>query len=371
MPIGTVTNLRRRTTIADNVAADLRKRISERHYAPGAPLPARRILAQDYNVAIDTIQHAVGKLVAEGYLRAENGRGTFVSTPAIKTVDETLEVLNVILPSFEGSIGRELAHHAETEAAKAGWQCRVIRVDENDNSIAVRALGGNGRSLVWLWDAELEHLLKHIIEASDRVVVIGNRLEKFGVPSVVADDVQAVVQATSYLAAAGHRKIALVANNPQERMRQVQIASWRSCVEALDDPAAVEKRLISAQSPHAHCMARSAYQAVRTFLESEQNDITALISVDDHIAMGTMAACRDAGYDVPDQLSLINCGDSDMMEFGSPPVTAIDVNLHRHVEIAMQLLSRPVSGDPPGDTRLRFVQPRLIERKSVAPATRK
>lgn len=118
-------------------------------------------------------------------------------------------------------------------------------------------------------------------------------------------------------------------------------------------------------------MARSAYQAVRTFLESEQNDITALISVDDHIAMGTMAACRDAGYDVPDQLSLINCGDSDMMEFGSPPVTAIDVNLHRHVEIAMQLLSRPVSGDPPGDTRLRFVQPRLIERKSVAPATRK
>ncbi|HEY3332205.1 MAG TPA: GntR family transcriptional regulator [Capsulimonadaceae bacterium] len=61
------------------VAEQIRKRIRDGKYSPGATLPGRRMLSAEYDAAPLTIQNAIDELVAEGLLRTENGRGTFVA----------------------------------------------------------------------------------------------------------------------------------------------------------------------------------------------------------------------------------------------------------------------------------------------------
>jgi DNA-binding LacI/PurR family transcriptional regulator len=61
------------------VADKIRLRINEGSYRPGVSLPGRRQLATEYDAAPLTIQTAIDELVAEGLLRTETGRGTFVA----------------------------------------------------------------------------------------------------------------------------------------------------------------------------------------------------------------------------------------------------------------------------------------------------
>lgn len=65
-------------TRSSRVAGKIRDAIESGEYAPGMLLPARRLLARNYAVSLTTIEAAIKSLIADGLLRAENGRGTFV-----------------------------------------------------------------------------------------------------------------------------------------------------------------------------------------------------------------------------------------------------------------------------------------------------
>jgi len=72
-------------SMAQRVEQDLRERITCGVFRPGAMLPSRRQLASEYGVALLTVEQAMKTLVADGVLRAENGRGTFVAHQKGKT----------------------------------------------------------------------------------------------------------------------------------------------------------------------------------------------------------------------------------------------------------------------------------------------
>src|SRR5512145_3383570 len=57
----------------------LRAAISSGALAPNARLPASRVLAQDLGVARNTVDWALGQLVADGYIVRRRGAGTFVA----------------------------------------------------------------------------------------------------------------------------------------------------------------------------------------------------------------------------------------------------------------------------------------------------
>ncbi|MDR3709238.1 MAG: GntR family transcriptional regulator [Capsulimonadaceae bacterium] len=59
---------------------DLRRRIANDEWLPGVLLPGRRALADHYGVTIPTLELAIGALIEDGVVRAEQGRGTFVAT---------------------------------------------------------------------------------------------------------------------------------------------------------------------------------------------------------------------------------------------------------------------------------------------------
>jgi DNA-binding LacI/PurR family transcriptional regulator len=72
-----------------------------------------------------------------------------------------------------------------------------------------------------------------------------------------------------------------------------------------------------------------------------------------------MAACRDAGLSIPEDISFINYGDCSTMAFAYPPVTCVDLNMSEQVSTAFKMLDGKIKDN------LRLVKPTFFERKSI------
>ena len=68
-----------RTPIYREIESDLRQKVTQGVWRPGTMLPSRKMLAQEYGVDLRTLQDAIVSLLADGTLRAEDRRGTFVA----------------------------------------------------------------------------------------------------------------------------------------------------------------------------------------------------------------------------------------------------------------------------------------------------
>ncbi|MFD8570928.1 GntR family transcriptional regulator [Streptomyces sp. NPDC059639] len=68
---------------AKDIAAELRREITDGVREVGARLPAARQLAKDRGVQLMTVQSAYGQLRDEGLVLTQQGRGTFVRDPSV------------------------------------------------------------------------------------------------------------------------------------------------------------------------------------------------------------------------------------------------------------------------------------------------
>jgi DNA-binding LacI/PurR family transcriptional regulator len=86
---------------------------------------------------------------------------------------------------------------------------------------------------------------------------------------------------------------------------------------------------------------------------------TAVIALNDLVAMGCMTAAREAGISVPEQLSVIGCDNLFCAPYLVPPLSSINTHQQRTGARAVQLL---ISGENKKET----ADWELVERASCA-----
>jgi DNA-binding LacI/PurR family transcriptional regulator len=204
-------------------------------------------------------------------------------------------------------------------------------------------------------------------QVGGRAVLIGNRMDNLGVPSVMADDTQAIGLAVEHLRQHGHTRIGMLCDYVNHPVTSVQVAKWRSCFGRECAPRELDQRLIVVDTPRFDCPTENAYRRMREYLERQGDAITALVCTGDESAVAAMSACRDLGRQVPESMSIVVSGDSSLAAHCNPALTCIDVNLELHVEVATTMLERSLTGRLSAADRLRLIEPRLVERESVHP----
>ncbi|WP_406864964.1 LacI family DNA-binding transcriptional regulator [Streptomyces sp. HUAS MG47] len=187
-------------------------------------------------------------------------------------------------------------------------------------------------------------------------LVIGGPGRHGSLPSVWADDREAMVSIVDYLAALGHRRIAHLAGLPAFQHTQRRIRAVRDSARRLG--------LTAVSLPTDFSDAEGA-AATRTLLARPERP-TAIIYDSDVMAVAGLGVAAEMGVAVPGELSLVSFDDSALARIVHPSLTALSRDTFALGEqVARTLLGLVDDPATAGDTK--NPTPRLTVRESSAP----
>lgn len=169
------------------------------------------------------------------------------------------------------------------------------------------------------------------------------------------DNVQGGQLATRHLLELGHHTVIHVAGPPGWAEARARVDGWRIELEAAGRP-------VPPLRWGGDWSARSGYDAGVSL--ARDRDVTAVFAANDQMAMGVMAALREAGRGVPDDVSVVGFDDLPESAFLAPPLTSIRQDFAELGRRTMHLLGRVLAGEdqPTAD----LVPTALVLRRSTA-----
>lgn len=232
----------------------------------------------------------------------------------------------------------------------AAAQFRGLRLDG-----VLVAPGGNANDEIW----------RELTAAGTPVVVLDrdplSEANDPSWPAVLVDHRAGARAATRYLISLGHRRIALLTADARMRPSRERIAGFREVFAEADlDPADALLCLQTSPMDFAHADALS-------LLRSDRRP-TAIIALGTRILAGTLRAARDIGLAVPDDLSVLSVGDTDLAAAHTPAITALRWNLDDVGCAAAELLLLRLRGDVGAQSRA-LLPVDLVLRESCAPTS--
>ena len=206
-------------------------------------------------------------------------------------------------------------------------------------------------------------LLAAIVARECPVIHVGQEVAQAGVTSIVPDYSSASRMGIEYLFQHGHKQIAIL-----------------SGPFGATDPATIELN---------HGI-RAGYDAVKTPIEA-QNVIygdtnfehgvtsidllmerrrkpTAVFCFSDTVAAGVLHRAQERGIKVPEELSVIGCGDASFSALLHPPLTTVSLPVEEIVTLALAEVQTRIKEEDNLSIRKLGVASRVVERGSCAEA---
>lgn len=177
------------------------------------------------------------------------------------------------------------------------------------------------------------------------------------ISSVYIDDRSSALTAVNYLCSLGHKNIAIVTSEGNEKsIGSQRLAGYLMSLEQNNIP--VNPKLIVKTKGSSNIQA--AYNAIQKLLASNEN-FTAIFSITDLLAIGVMRALADAGMQIPHDVSVIGFDGIDIGNYLNPRLTTIQQPLEKMAFASVDLIIDMVEGK---DARDLFFPTNLLIRES-------
>ncbi|NUR29979.1 MAG: substrate-binding domain-containing protein, partial [Catenulispora sp.] len=173
------------------------------------------------------------------------------------------------------------------------------------------------------------------------------------VPVAGIRDGDGIVAAVEHLAGLGHRKIAFVEGAPAYRHSTSRLDAWRQAMRAHGLPADLHDA--------GHFTGEGGAAATRRLL---RRNPTAIIYASDLMAIAGMSVAREAGLEIPRDLSVTGFDDNPEAAHLHPPLTTVRQDPVAVGAVAAELLLALIDGR---QVTPESQAPRLIVRASTAP----
>lgn len=273
--------------------------------------------------------------------------------------------LGLIVPDVANFVYFELIRGIEQRAFEAGYVLLLANAQESDKAEEVykRLMLERRVDGLLIASASDEERIPFDLGNEPLPVVWVNRRGKAG-PSILEDDEQGMALAVQRLKALGHTDIAHIAG-PQ--FLDTGRRRLHGFVEAMRGVGLEpQERYIVSQPFTEQGGADALVALLRT------NPLPTAVTVSSLSAtIGALAAAKEAGLKVPQELSIIAFHDAVIASYLDPSVTTIQMPLQELGRLAVEgLLFMMAGGTLPQETVVP-ISPRLIERGSTAPPKRK
>jgi len=223
--------------------------------------------------------------------------------------------------------------------------------EEHIHSLMERGING----IIAAPTAGAAELYREVVRAGMPLVFIDRVHEGVQAPSVTIDNRDAMFQAVRSLVGVGHRRICLVAGDPQIYTGRERSEGFLEAVGILGlnkDDCPVVHGLF--KEPEAYSVSKDVLRAKRC---------TAIIATSNKTTCGVLRAIRELNLRMPADISLVGFDDQDWTRFFDPPISAIRQPAFTMGVLAGNLLLQAVDGKPGSENTV--LKAELVWRESV------
>jgi len=298
----------------------------------------------------------------------------YVVNANARSLNTTSGLIAMVVNDITSPFFMNVASGVEEQAVADGRVCLVCStqgVPERELSVIelMRQRGAEAIILVGGM-AETEEHLAQLTAAAEGLERAGSRLvlcarpwkggAKAPVDVVECDMESGAFAATSHLLSAGHTRVAHLAGPHEFSVAGQRLEGYERALRAhgvKPDPALVAESDMTRES---------GYEAACRLLTD--TDATAIFCASDMSAAGAIAAARDLGRSVPDDLSVVGFDDIPLAEDLYPRLTTVHVPQQELGRSATRLALHRRPMDPP--SRRVVLGSHVVVRQSVAPPAR-
>lgn len=204
--------------------------------------------------------------------------------------------------------------------------------------------------------------LVNLQKAGLPIVMMGRTLQPNVVDQVITDFYTASVEAVVYLANLGHKRIACVSSSASYKAVQERLQGYIDGLQKVGLP--LDETLII----RGGLDFESGRRAMNELMRSERP--TAIVTVNDLVALGVMHHAIGCGFVIPNDLSVIGFDNIALAEWFVPTLTTIDQPKFSAGQAAFELLRSRIEAETPLPPQQVFLTCQLIQRQSTAVASR-
>ena len=271
----------------------------------------------------------------------------------------------LVIPDLRNPHFCEYATAIEEAARASGYHLLLFSTTLNDEyavdifkDLARRRF--DGLILVSAFILESKEAQATLDQIRQRGLPVVELTENYGVDAVSADYREATKEVMSYLFSLGHRRIAMIYGVGGHELAEDRLQPYRASLQAARIP--FDEGLVQECGP----TIRDGYQATKKLLELKTRP-TAIITINDLLAMGALRAAADLKLQVPNDLSLVGYDNIPMADFLIPRLTTVTKDAYTlGIEAFKMLLARIQNPELP--RQLIQHQPKLIIRESTGQA---
>jgi LacI family transcriptional regulator len=317
-----------------------------------------------YGAASESARTAVLRAAEElGYRRNDLARAMITGRT---------NTLGLVIADIENPFFARAARGVSDAARAAGYDVVLTNTDEDADVERSNVRVLLSRRVDGLIVAPTSPVADHLAAATESgcpVVLLDRRLDGFPADTVLVDNVAAARDVVERLLAAGHSRIAMVTGGSRHAERRDRATTISTGDDRVDGYVAALTDAGVAR-PETYLRTGAATPEMAASLMSELIALpdrpTAVFASDSRVALGVLKAIREAGLEVPRQISMVGFDDADWTSVVNPPISVVAQPTYELGRRAAETLIARLSGDetPP---RVHVMATDFLARRSVAP----
>ncbi|MGC8787476.1 MAG: LacI family DNA-binding transcriptional regulator [Anaerolineae bacterium] len=326
-------------------------------------------VAQAAGVSVTTVSHVINETryvseeLRERVLKAMEELNYHPNTLARSLRQGISHTIGLIVPDNSNPFFADVARAVETRGFEAGYSTILCNSDgqlEKELAYVNVLLAKQVDGVIFIAaSSQSEHIML-LTEEQVPVVIADRQMPDAEVDVVLVDNYRGGYLATEYLISLGHHRIGCITGPSDTTPSADRVRGYKHALTSAGLPVD-EDLIVRGDFRYA-----SGISGAQKLLDLEKPP-TAIFACNDVMAMAAMAAIREKGLSIPDDISIIGFDDIPQASFTSPPLTTVAQPIQDIGRIATDLLIERMSGSASLPSRRVVLDVKLVVRGSCAP----
>lgn len=267
--------------------------------------------------------------------------------------------IGVMMPSVANPYFAEMASIIISEARMKHYTTIVIDSLENESNqkdnlstLVSRRVDG----IIAAPCGSDPSLFEEVSRMQIPIVLIDRFFEGANLPYVTTNNYLGGLEGTNTLIRHGHRDIACIQGAKDSMPNRKRVAGYMDALRK----AGLESRAIIAGDEFS---LQNGYLEAKILLGRNPRP-TAIFSLSNTIGLGAIKAIREAGLNIPDDISIMSFDNNIYMDYLTPPISRVGQPVEEMAKLATKLLFESIESKKRTCTQLEL-SPQLISRDSI------